>query len=257
MNIITLGVGSSAGTPMVGCECAVCLSSDGRNQRTRASVVVQVQGVHLLIDTGPDLRAQALREKLQQVDAVLYTHCHADHLNGIDDLRAFCYRQKQVLPVYGHHHTMTDIEQRFPYALLPPGLYWDKPVLATHRVDDRFTVGGVPVQPLPVMHGTWLIYGYRIGSFAYITDVSEIPESTFDLLQGLEVLFLDCLRERPHPTHFSVEQALAAAERIAARQTYFIHMTHELEFNALQARLPAGMSVAYDSLRFSLPDPSF
>ncbi|GHD68322.1 MBL fold metallo-hydrolase [Jeongeupia chitinilytica] len=249
VEVTLLGVGSSGGSPALGCTCPTCTSTDPRNRRTRASAVIRAGGQTMLIDTGPDLRSQALRENLLRLDAVLYTHPHADHLNGIDDLRAWCWLQKAPLPVYGNRLMLTHIRERFPYTLFAPNEYWDKPVLQLHEVEHApFDVHGVTVTPVPLMHGKWPILGFRVGNVAYLTDVSEIPADSLPLLEGLDVLMLDCLRNVPHPTHFSVEQALAAAARIGATQTVLIHMTHELEYHALSARLPAGVVVGYDGM---------
>lgn len=252
IEVIVLGCGSSAGTPVIGCRCGTCSSDDKRNHRTRASTLIRANGVNFLIDTGPDLRQQALREGVDRVDAVLYTHPHSDHLNGIDDLRAYCYHQRGVVPLYGNAFTLEDIQRRFPYAFFPPSQYWDKPVLSAHVVEGEFEVNGVKVVPIPVLHGTWPIYGYRIGNVAYITDVSEIPDSSRHLLQGLDVLLLDSLRRMPHPTHFSFEQAVDEAQRIKAQQTWLIHMTHELSYADMAEALPANIAPAYDGLRIVL-----
>ncbi len=251
MEVVFLGVGSSAGTPVIGCGCPTCLSGDPRNRRTRCSIAVYLEnGAVLLVDTGPDLRHQALREQLTRVDAVLYTHYHADHLNGLDDLRSFCHLQRQPIPVYGNEITMQGIVQRFGYAFpAHQQHHWDKPVLRAHSVAAPFAVAGAEVVPVPVMHGKYEILGYRIGDMAYLTDVSDISAVSLEKLRGLDVLLLDCLRHRFHPTHLSVEQAIAWAEKIGARRTYLIHMTHELEFSALANQLPEGVHVAYDGLR--------
>ncbi|UXY14895.1 MBL fold metallo-hydrolase [Chitiniphilus purpureus] len=250
VEVTLLGVGSSGGTPALGCACATCTSRDPRNTRTRTSALVHAGGSNLLIDTGPDLRQQALREQLLRVDAVLYTHPHADHLHGIDDLRAWCWLQRAALPVYGNALTLEHIRSRFSYALSAPSASWDRPVLQLHEVrDEPFAAAGVRVQPIPLLHGKWPILGFRVGAIAFLTDVSAIPEPSFGLLEGLEILVLDCLRDRPYPTHFSVDDALAAAARIGARRTVLIHMTHELEYHALGARLPHGVEVGYDGMR--------
>lgn len=251
VELIFLGVGSSGGTPVIGCECAACRSSDARNQRTRCAAHVVVNGVHLHIDTGPDFRTQCLREKIPRIDAVLYTHQHADHLNGIDDLRAYCYRQKAVIPLFGPEFTMRDIAQRFGYALQPPGEHWEKPVLSVNAVDAPFDFLGVTITPIRVMHGQWPILGWRIGDVAWLTDVSDIPDTSLPLLQGLKVLALDCLRERPHPTHLSRTEALQWAARIGAEQTWLIHMTHEVDYTSASTGLPAGVHMAWDGLRIT------
>lgn len=253
MEIILLGSGSSTGTPVIGCPCPTCASSDPRNKRTRCSVAVRSPaGQTLLIDTGPDLRLQALREGIMRVDGVLYSHTHADHLNGIDDLRNFCFLQKQVIPIFGNDITIHGIQQRFGYAFAVPGTHWDKPVLSSHVVTDAFDFAGAAITPIPVMHGKLPIFGYRINKLAYITDVSMIPDSSIALLQGLEVLLLDCLHYRPHPTHIHLEKSLAYAEQIGARETYLIHMTHQMEYTELSARLPPRVRAGYDGLRLTL-----
>lgn len=254
MEIILLGAGSSAGTPVIGCGCATCRSPDPRNRRTRCSLAVKLDsGALLLLDTGPDLRFQALREGIARVDGVLYTHFHADHLNGIDDLRSFCQLQRQAIPVYGNAVTLNGIVSRFDYAFpAAEQRHWDKPVLSAHAVAAAFEAGGVLVEPVPVMHGKYEILGYRIDKMAYLTDVSDIPDASLEKLRNLDVLFLDCLRYRFHPTHFNLEQALAWAEKIGARETHLIHMTHEMEYAELAARLPPGVKVGYDGLRLRI-----
>jgi phosphoribosyl 1,2-cyclic phosphate phosphodiesterase len=253
MQLIMLGVGSSAGTPVVGCSCRTCISTDVRNKRTRcSSIIVLPGGETILIDTGPDLRQQALRERLNRVDAVLYTHTHADHLHGIDDLRAFCQIQRQQIPLYGSHDTIQHIASKFPYVLREPSNFWDLPVLAVKRVLEPFELFGVKITPIPVKHGNSDILGYRIGNIAYLTDVSAIPESSMALLQGLDVLMLDCLRFTTHPTHINLEQSLEYASLIQANQTYLIHMTHEIEFEAVSQQLPPSVRLGYDGLRVSI-----
>lgn len=203
----------------------------------------------MLIDTGPDLRLQSLRENLQRADAVLYTHTHADHLHGIDDLRSFCQKNRCQIPLYASPEHIAIITDRFGYTLRAPGHHWDLPVLRTCQVTGPFELFGVQVIPVPAHHGRSAVYGYRIGNMAWLTDVSEIPQDALDLLQGLELLLLDSLRYQHHPTHINVEQSLAYAGLIAADSTYLIHMTHELEYETLSARMPAGVRVGYDGLR--------
>lgn len=250
MHLTLLGVGSSAGTPVIGCNCRTCTSTHPYNQRTRCSAAITFPGGEVvLIDTGPDLRQQALREHLHRVDAVLYTHTHADHLHGIDDLRGFCQRNRCQIPLYASPEHVAIIAERFGYTLRDPGHHWDLPVLRTCPVDGPFELFGVPVTPIPVRHGRSTVYGYRIGNMAWLTDVSEIPGESLELLHGLELLLLDCLRQQPHPTHIGVEQSLDYAGRIAARRTYLIHMTHELEYEAMSTRMPAGVLPGHDGLR--------
>ncbi|MCG9059724.1 MBL fold metallo-hydrolase [Laribacter hongkongensis] len=252
--VTILGCGSSSGTPAIGCQCPTCTSDDPKNRRTRASSLVSVDGVHLLIDTGPDLRQQALRERLTRVDAVLYTHPHADHLNGIDDLRAFCYLKKGPITLYGNRFMLDNIRDRFGYCLLPPGQFWDKPVLHLEEAVPgvELEAAGVKVEPVAVEHGRWQILGWRIGRMAYLTDVSCIPEASFARLEGLDLLLLDCLKYASYPSHFGVEQALAAAARIGARRTVLIHMTHELEYHTLAAQCPPGVEPGFDGMRLTL-----
>ncbi len=249
VDVLILGCGSSSGTPAIGCACPTCVSADPKNRRTRASTLLRANGVNFLIDTGPDLRQQALREGLRQVDAVLYTHPHADHLNGIDDLRAFCYLKRGAIPLFGSRFMMDNIRDRFGYALHAAGPQWDKPVLETHAVDGPFSYAGVTVTPIPVLHGQWPILGWRIGEVAYLTDISSIPDASWPLLAGVRLLLLDCLRMTPYPSHLSFAQALELAARLAAPRTVLIHMTHELEYHTLSAQCPPGVVVGYDGMR--------
>lgn len=252
MQLTLLGVGSSAGTPVIGCRCETCLSTNPKNKRTRCSAAITLPtGEVILIDTGPDLRLQALREGLDRVDAVLYTHTHADHLHGIDDLRAFCQLHRKQIPLYGNADTVEHIRQKFAYTLREPADYWDLPVLAANEIDGAFDLFGVQITPIPIQHGRIGILGYRIGDMAYLTDVSEIPESSLALLEGLRILLLDCLRYKPHYTHINLEQSLAYASRINAASTYMIHMTHEMEYHALDKQLPDRVYVGYDGLKLS------
>lgn len=254
MQLTILGAGSSAGTPAVGCTCATCSSTDPRNKRTRCSSMITLDdGRVILIDTSPDLRQQALRENMRRVDAVLYTHTHADHLHGIDDLRAFCQLNRCQIPLYSYPEAVTHIQEKFGYTLRDPiPQFWDLPVLAAHVVDAPFEAAGQCVTPIPVMHGKIRIYAYRIGNLVYMTDVSEIPEQSYDLLQGVDLLLIDCLREKPHPTHVNVEQSLALIARIDAKRNVLIHMTHELEYHTLQASVGANIAVGYDGMQLEL-----
>ncbi|MGB4811112.1 MAG: MBL fold metallo-hydrolase [Methylophilaceae bacterium] len=253
MQLTVLGVGSSAGTPMIGCQCATCTSTDPRNKRTRcSSVITLANGKVILIDTGPDLRLQSLREGLTRVDAVLYTHTHADHIHGIDDLRSFCQLQRVQIPLYGSNATCTHIAEKFGYTLREPSNYWDLPVLKTHVINAPFELFGQSVTPISLKHGHGDIFGYRIGDIAYLTDVSSIPDVSMLLLRDLKVLLLDCLRYTPHFTHINVEQSLHYASLINAKATYLIHMTHEVEYTTLSAQLPENVFVGYDGLKISL-----
>jgi len=254
MQLTMLGVGSSAGTPMIGCQCNTCKSPDKKNYRTRCSSVIELDnGKVILIDTGPDLRQQALREGLSQVDAVLYTHTHADHLHGIDDLRSFCQIQRSQIPLYGSPEAMRHIADKFGYTLREAYNFWDLPILKTNSVTTPFYLFDQLIIPIPVKHGNSDIYGYRIGNIAYITDVSAIPEGSLELLKGLDVLLLDCLRYDVHYSHINLEQSLKYAGLIGADKTYLIHMTHEMEYGTLSSRLPSGIFAGYDGLKLKLP----
>ena len=253
MQLTILGAGSSAGTPAIGCACATCSSHDPRNKRSRCSSMITLEdGQVILIDTSPDLRQQALREQMRRVDAVLYTHTHADHLHGIDDLRGFCQINRCQIPLYSYPEAISHIQEKFGYTLREPSNFWDLPVLAAHVVEAPFQVCGLTVTPIPIMHGRIRIYAYRIGNLVYMTDVSEVPESSFEWLRDVDVLLIDCLRESTHPTHVNLTQSLALVERIGARQSVLIHMTHELEYHALAARLPAHVCVGYDGMQLSV-----
>lgn len=253
MQLTMLGVGSSAGTPMIGCQCEVCLSSDTRNRRTRCSSVIELDnGKVILIDTGPDLRLQALREGLHRADAVLYTHTHADHLYGIDELRAFCLHQRSQIPLYGSPGAMAHIADKFSYTLREVSDFWDLPVLKVNPVTSQFQLFNQTVVPIPVKHGNSDIFGYRIGNLAYLTDVSFIPETSMYLLEGLDVLLIDCLRYQPHYSHINVEQSLEYVGRIGAKSSYLIHMTHDLDYLKLSARLPERVYVGYDGLKITV-----
>jgi phosphoribosyl 1,2-cyclic phosphate phosphodiesterase len=250
MQLTMLGVGSSAGTPMIGCNCQTCTSADLRNNRTRcSSVIILENGKSILIDTGPDLRQQALREGLTHIDAVLYTHTHADHLHGIDDLRAFCQIQRSQIPLYGSHDAMQHVADKFGYTLREPSHFWDLPVLKAHTISAPFQLFEQTISPIPLKHGNSDIYGYRIGDIAYLTDVSSIPEDSLTLLAGLKILLLDCLRYTTHYTHINLEQSLHYAGLIQAESTYLIHMTHELEYTSLSSQLPENVFVGYDGLK--------
>jgi len=253
IELTILGAGSSAGTPVIGCECSTCKSNNPKNKRTRCSSLVTLgNGKNILIDTSPDLRFQALRESITSIDAVLFTHHHADHCHGIDDLRAFCQMHKKQIPIYANPFVMNELNKKFNYAMVEPKGFWEIPVLKPHAIKDTFELFDYMITPIPVMHGRGEILGYRIGNLAYITDVSEIPDKSLKLLDGLEVLLLDCLRFKPHFTHFGFDQSVEVASKINATDTYFIHMTHDLEYDALTELLPSNIHVGYDGLKLTI-----
>jgi phosphoribosyl 1,2-cyclic phosphate phosphodiesterase len=254
-----LGTGTSHGVPMIGCDCRTCQSTDPRDRRGRPSILIErtdggaVDGAfqesvrHILVDTSTDLRAQALSVNLRRVDAILFTHSHADHILGLDEVRRFNAIQKGAIPAYADERTARDLRHTFSYIFderTPQGGGIPKITLST--VGGPFSLGAFEVVPVPVLHGRRPIFGYRIGSFAYLTDCSAIPESSWPLLEGVRTLVLDALRDRPHPTHFSVTEAMAAAARIGADHTYFTHICHDLPHVETCARLPADVDLAYD-----------
>lgn len=253
MQLTILGAGSSAGTPVIGCQCKTCTSTNPRNNRTRCSSIITLDsGETILIDTGPDLRIQALREGFTRVDAVLYTHTHADHLHGIDDLRSFCQINRHQIPLYTYKDAVAHIESKFGYTLRKPCDFWDLPVLSISEVNGPFDLFSTTVIPIPIMHGRVKILAYRIGNIAYMTDVSSIPESSFALLEDLDLLLIDCLRTEKHPTHINIEQSLAFVSQIKAKQSVLIHMTHELEYEALTQKLPENVFVGYDGMKIQV-----
>jgi phosphoribosyl 1,2-cyclic phosphate phosphodiesterase len=250
MRVTFLGTGTSTGVPVIGCRCRVCTSPHPYNQRLRQSVLLEASGKYGLIDTTPDLRLQLLRHPIPRLDFILYTHSHSDHLMGLDDIRPFNFRQRETLHAYANASTGKAIRRAFSYI-------WDhstqigggKPQLELHEVEEPFTHGGIDITPIPVTHGDWTILGFRIGTFAYITDTNGIPPASMRLLEGVEVLALDGLRPAPvHPTHFTISEAVAAARAIAARETWLIHLTHEVDHDEVEATLPDGVKLAYDGL---------
>lgn len=249
LSITILGSGTSHGVPMIACDCPVCTSDDPRDRRTRCSAVISFDGRHVLIDTSPELRLQAIACGVRRIDAVLYTHHHADHVVGLDDLRRFNWLAGGALPVYGGDATLTRVEQMFPYAFLEDPEYPSaKPLLSPRRIGEPFELFGRVVTPIPYMHGPLPVFGFRIGGIAYCPDCSLMPDDARRLLRDLDVLVLDALRRRPHPTHFNLEQAVEEARRIGAQRTCFTHIAHELKHAETNAILPRGMELAYDGL---------
>lgn len=258
MNILFLGTGTSHGVPMIGCHCAVCQSDDPRDRRDRPSIVVtHDDGTPVLVDTPPDLRHQALRHGVERVDAVVFTHSHADHIFGLDELRRFNVLRGGPLPVHADRVTLGDLGRIFDYAFnSPPELGGGVPRLVAQEIDGPFELAGQRWQPVPILHGRRSILGFRVGNVAYLTDCSHLPDSSKPLLEGLDLLVLGALRDRPHPTHFSLEQAVAAAQELGAARTLFTHISHELPHAATCARLPATMALAYDGLSVDVPTPA-
>lgn len=255
--LTVLGSGTSMGVPTIGCRCAVCLSTDARDKRTRPSVMLQFTDSGgadrtVLIDTTPDFRFQALRADIRRVDAVLFTHAHADHILGIDDIRAYNFHQKARIPVYGNAEALDTLRQTFHYIFAPGDSPSAIPKIDTHVVTEPIDLFGVTFTPIEVMHGTLPVLGYRFGNAAYLTDFSLIPPASLELLQGLDILFLDALRHDPHPTHCTVAEALAYVRRLHPRAAYLTHICHDLGHAATSAKLPAGVHLSYDGLQLEV-----
>ncbi len=256
LTITFLGTGTSLGVPVIGCECAVCRSTDPRDKRMRSSIYVETPECSWVIDTGTDFRAQCLRESIRKVDAVVYTHSHTDHIMGFDDLRAYCF-SGHTMPVYASAETMRDLHRVFQFAFNGenrfPGYILPEPF----TIDGPFTLGGTELTPLPVKHGRTTVNGYlfsRRGEplAAYLSDCKEVPEATLEKMIGTRTLIIDALRHRPHPTHMNIGEALGVRERIGSKQTWFTHLCHELGHEVTERALPEGVRIAYDGLKIEL-----
>ena len=252
MNAVFLGTGTSVGVPMIGCACPVCRSPDPRNKRRRAGFHVQAAGVHVVVDTAPDFREQALTFKIPRVDAVLFTHGHADHIFGFDDIRRFNTVQNEVIPAYGHPATLASIRRIFDYigASPVPGLY--RPLIVFREATEPFAIGPLRVTPFEVMHDENPTLGYLFQegarSLAYVPDCLEMSDVVIDLLHGVDVMVLDALRHRPHRTHMTLEQSLATLARIRPERAFLTHMCHDLDHAETEAMLPENIRLAYDGL---------
>lgn len=252
-----LGTGTSVGVPVIGCDCAVCTSADPRNKRFRSSVVVRAGDQTLLVDSGPDLRMQALREGLREIDAVIYTHSHLDHVAGFDELRAFCWRKREPLPLHATAGCMETLRNMYGWAFSPEKVIEGYVRPDARVIDGPFFYGDLKITPLPVEHAAVETIGFRFDfpgarSLAYISDVKRIPAETMALIAGIDVLVVDALRTATHPTHFSLAEALAAIEEAGAREAWLTHMTHDFDYETLDGQLPSGVRAAWDGLRISL-----
>lgn len=234
---------------MIGCDCPVCTSADSRNSRTRCSVYIEAGETRVLIDTPPELRLQALREGISRVDAILFTHAHADHLFGLDDVRRFNQLSGKSMPCYGSCETLKNIRRAFEYVFVTTQIGGGKPSLDLIAVDGSFEVEGVRVTPIPVLHGHLNVFGYRIGDFAYVTDCSRIPESSMELLRGLDTLVLGVLRQKPHETHFSLAEGVEVVDILKPNRAFFTHIAHRLDHEATNQILPSNIRLAYDGLK--------
>jgi phosphoribosyl 1,2-cyclic phosphate phosphodiesterase len=260
LKITVLGSGTSSGVPTIGCSCAVCHSTDPRDKRLRPSILIAIPANgetparNVIIDTTPDFRAQVLAAGVSRLDAVVYTHGHADHIFGLDDIRPFNYRQGAKIPIYASRPTFATIERVFAYVFDVRDRKTTIPQIEVNLIDDApFEAGGLRFEPIPLCHGTDSIYGFRFGDVAYLTDHSEIPQSSLDRLYGLDVLFLDALRYRPHPTHSTIDASIATAQLLQPKRTYFTHMCHDVSHAAASAALPDGIFLAYDGLEIEVP----
>ena len=256
LTITVLGSGTSVGVPVIGCKCAVCHSTDPRDKRLRPSVVVQYNGKSVLIDTTPDFRAQALRAGLERVDAILFTHEHADHIMGLDDVRPFNFRQGGPIPIYGSAHTLESIRRVFGYIFEERKAETSIPKLVPHPVNiEPFELFGIDVVPIPLQHGKGTSMGYRFGPLAYLTDHSEIPDSSLERLHDLEVLFLDALRHRPHPTHSTIQRSLNHVALLKPKRAFFTHICCDLSHARTEEELPSHVRLAFDGLRVEITRP--
>jgi phosphoribosyl 1,2-cyclic phosphate phosphodiesterase len=260
LRITVLGSGTSHGVPAIGCDCVVCRSSDPRDRRMRPSILIEIGEERaggafaaavrsILVDTSTDLREQALRYDVRRVDAILFTHSHADHICGLDDVRRFNQIQKSAIPCFADADTLASLRRMFWYVFEPPAQRGGGiPQLSPFRIAGAFTLGGVEIVPVPVFHGRLPVLGFRIGSFAYLTDCNRIPDESYALLDGVQTVIIDALRWRPHSTHFSVDEAIDASRRIGATRAYFTHICHDLGHAETSPQLPPGVELAYDGL---------
>jgi phosphoribosyl 1,2-cyclic phosphate phosphodiesterase len=261
LTVTFLGCGTSTGVPMIGCDCAVCLSPNPRNKRMRPSILVTVEGRakgegNLLVDTTPEMRLQMLREGIGRIEAVFVTHNHADHILGMDDIRQFNFRNAMAMPIYSDRPTLDHLRMVFDYAFRETPTAGGKPRLELRelRSEEAVTAVGVSVTPLRVFHGRLPIFGYKFGSrFAYVTDVSRIPDEILAQLRGLDTLVLGAVRHETHPTHFSVGQAVEMIADLAPRRAFLTHLSHHIEYEADNAALPPSVRIAYDGLRLAIP----
>lgn len=248
--VTLLGTGTSHGVPMIGCHCPTCHSTDVRDRRLRPSAYVEIpERARILIDTATDLRQQALTHGITRVDAVLFTHAHADHILGLDDLRSFNELQSSSIPCYANQEAWGQIRRQFSYVFEGPlQMGGGVPQITTNEIKGPFFVRGIKIVPVPLWHGKLPILGFRLGNFAYLTDCNRIPDESFGLVEGVDILVLDALRDEPHETHFTLGEAVAVVQRLAPQQAYFTHMTHDLPHAKTNARLPEGVELAYDGL---------
>lgn len=244
-----LGSGTSMGVPTIGCRCAVCTSTDPRDRRTRPSILIDYDSRRVLIDSSPDFREQAIREGIQHIDAVVYTHSHADHILGLDDLRPLTFHRSGKIPLYAQPRAAATIRHIFQYIFAGDYKFGGLAQVELNEFVGPVELFGVTFQPIPVLHGDAEICGFRVGSAAYLTDFSEIPEASEEMLRGLDILILDALRHKPHPTHSTVENSLAIIDRVRPRRAFFTHMCHDLGHEVTNATLPDHVRLSFDGMK--------
>lgn len=259
MNIKILGCGTSTGVPIPGCRCRVCTSRDPRNSRDRTSALIRTDSLKsILIDTTPDLRYQAIKWEIEALDAVLYTHAHADHIFGIDDLRGFNFQSGKRIPCYGTESTLREIRRRFDYIFHTNEGYQGGALAKLDLIEIKtgvpFQIAECRIEPFTVHHGAMEVTGYKLGSFAYATDCNSIPVESLDLLRGIKILVLDGLRQSPHSTHFSIAQAIEVAKQLGAHTTFLTHMCHSVDYEKVSLELPKGIHLAYDGMEIELSE---
>ena len=240
------------GVPTLGCHCAVCESSDPKDKRTRPSLMLEHEGRVVLIDTSPDFRTQAMRVRMERLDAVIYTHAHADHILGLDDIRPFNLKQRSTIPIYASAETLEIVRRQFAYIFNGQATESSKPRVEAHPISGPLEVCGIQFTPIPAMHGPESVLGFRFGNTAYLTDFSLVPESSKQMLRGLDDFVLDALRYTPHPMHSNVTQSLALVEELKPKRAWFTHICHDLSHEETNAKLPAHVRLAYDGLQFEV-----
>lgn len=253
MKVRFLGTGTSQGVPVITCDCEVCRSLDFRDKRTRSSIFIEINGLHLVIDTGPDFRAQMLQGRISQLDAVLFTHEHKDHTAGLDDIRPFNFKQQKDMPIFARKQVLEQIQREFSY-VFSANKYPGVPQIETVEIDEHpFSIEGVGISPIPVMHYKLPVLGFRIADFTYITDANHIPESSIQLIRGSETVVINALQKTPHISHFTLDEAIEMAEVLGAKNTYFTHISHKLGLHSeVEKELPPGIHLAFDGLELSL-----
>jgi phosphoribosyl 1,2-cyclic phosphate phosphodiesterase len=253
LKVTFLGTGTSQGVPVIACACAVCKSLDFRDKRLRTSIHVDINGKSFVVDTGPDFRQQMLREYIQQLDAVIFTHAHRDHTAGLDDVRAYNFKQNMDMPVYGTNAVLEQLKVEYSYIFENPGYPGLPRINLVEITEQAFSIDNVMITPLPVLHLKLPVFGYRFGNFSYITDANFIPDTTLEKLKGTEILVLNALQREPHISHFNLSEALKMVEKIKPGKTYFTHISHKLGLHSdIEKELPTGVALAFDGLQIEV-----